>query len=407
MARDNILVGLEIGTSKICAVVGEGRDDSTIRILGVGQTPSRGIRKGEIVDFGTASQCIHDALADAEEKSDVEIKSVWVAVSGGHIQSFNSRGATVIPEDRGEVEEVDLRDVEISAKEVNLPKENTFLHAVIQKYYVDGHDGVLNPLGMLAHRLEANFHIVHGVTTRIQNTIRCIKEVGVDVEDIVLSSLAAAEVVLDANQKNLGALVIDIGGGTTDYIVYADGAIQHSGILAVGGDHVTNDISIGLRLPITRAEKLKIEEGSVEIGIGLPGELITVKNDSGFSGREVEREMLNTIIHARMREIFEHLKKQIDPHVPIDMLGSGVMITGGCALLKGVRTLAEEIFEVPVHVTVPQSVTGPTSAFENPQLTTAIGLLKYGHAMQSITTSTSVLENLGQKFSSLFRGFRL
>ncbi|MEO6054492.1 MAG: cell division protein FtsA, partial [Chthoniobacterales bacterium] len=296
MARDNIFVGLEIGTSKICAVVGEGRDDLTIRILGVGQTPSRGIRKGEIVDFATASQCIHDALADAEEKSDVEIKNVWVAISGGHIQSFNSRGATIIPEEREEVEESDLRDVEISAKEVSIPKENTFLHAVIQKYYVDGHDGVLNPLGMLAHRLEADFHIIHGVTTRIQNTIRCIKEIGVDVEDIVLSSLASAEVVLDSNQKNLGALVIDIGGGTTDYIVYSDGAIQYSGILAVGGDHITNDISIGLRLPITRAEKLKVDEGSAQIGVTLPGELITIKNDSGFSGREVEREMLNTII---------------------------------------------------------------------------------------------------------------
>lgn len=383
MARETLLVGLEIGTTKICAVVGEGRQDGSIRILGVGQTPSRGVRKGEIVDFATATHCVQDAIADAEEKSDVEIQSVWVGVTGSHIESFNSRGSTALPEDREEIAAEDLQDVEINAKEVHIPEQNSFLHTINQKYYVDGQDGVISPLEMLGRRLEGDFHIIHGVTNRIRNTIRCVKEARIEVEDIVFNPLASAEVVLDANQKNLGALVLDIGGGVTDYLVYSDGAIRHTGVLAVGGDHITNDISIGLRIPITRAEKLKVEEGTAMLGTALPGETITLKNDSGFSGRDIEREMLNTIIHARMRELFEYVKRQIEPHLPLELMGAGVMITGGCSDLKGIKALAEDIFELPVQITRSHAVSGPTSAFEDPRYSTAIGLVKYAYAAQS------------------------
>jgi len=390
MAREQLLVGLEIGTSKICAVVGEGRPDGSIRILGVGQTPSRGVRKGEIVDFPTATQCVQDALAEAEEKSDVEIQSVWAAVTGSHLQSFNSRGATVLPDDREEITHEDLRDVEVNAKEVHIPESNSFLHTIIQKYYVDGQEGVVSPVEMLGNRLEGDFHIIHGVTTRIQNTIRCIKEARVEVEDIVFNGLASAEVVLDQNHRNLGALVLDIGGGVTDYLVYADGSIRATGVLAVGGDHVTNDISMGLRIPITRAEKLKIEEGNALLGTAISGESITLKNDTGFSGREIEREMLNTIIHARMRELLEYVRRQVESRVRLEMLGGGVIITGGCSELKGLRALAEEIFELPVQVTRAHDVSGPTSAFENPEYSTAIGLVKYACAAQQASPESWV-----------------
>src|SRR5467141_5046734 len=226
MASNKLMVGLEIGTSKICVVVGEGRPDGTIKILGVGQAPSRGVRKGEIVDFETAMKCLHEAVVDAEQKSDVMIRSVYVAVAGSHLQSFNNRGCVMLPEDRDEIDERDVEDVKINAREVSIPAQNAFLHSLIQHYHVDGQDGVLNPIGMLGQRLEADFHIIHGVRTRIQNAIRCVKELTRDVEESVFRALASAQVVLTQQQKNLGALVVDIGGGTTDYVLYSEGAVR-------------------------------------------------------------------------------------------------------------------------------------------------------------------------------------
>jgi len=383
MASSNLIIGLEIGTSKICVVVGESRPDGAIKILGVGQTPSRGVRKGEIVDFETAMKCVHEAVVDAEQKSDVMIRSVYVAVAGSHLQSFNNRGSVMLPEDRDEIDEQDVEDVKVNAREVSIPAQNAFLHSIIQHYHVDGQNGVLNPIGMLGQKLEADFHIIHGVRTRIQNTIRCVKELPLDVEDVVFGALASAQVVLTQHQKDLGALVVDIGGGTTDYILYADGAVKQSGCLAVGGDHITNDISMGLRIPMARAEKLKIDEGNCILGNCLPGETILLKDDSGFAGKEIERETLNTIINLRLLEIFELLKRRLEEESFINYLGAGIFITGGCSLLNGIDHLAEEIFEMPAHVAHAQTASGLTSAVENPQFSTTIGLIKYAQAMQT------------------------
>jgi len=382
MASGDLIVGLEIGTSKICVVVGETRPDGTLKILGVGQSPSRGVRKGEIVDFETAMKCVHEAVVDAEQKSDVMIRSVYVSIAGGHIHSFNNRGCVILPEERDEIDEQDVEDVKVNAREVSIPAQNAFLHSIIQHYHVDGQDGVLNPVGMLGEKLEADFHIIHGVRTRIQNTIRCVKELPLEVEDVVFGALASAQVVLTQHQKNLGALVIDMGGGTTDYILYVDGAVKQSGILAIGGDHITNDISMGLRIPMARAEKLKIEEGSCILGNCLPGETILLKDDSGFAGKEIERETLNTIVHLRLRETFELLKRTLEEEPFINYAGAGVFITGGCSLVNGIDHLAGEIFEMPAHVTHAQTLAGLTSAVENPQFSTAIGLLKYAQAVQ-------------------------
>src|SRR5213595_1496084 len=383
MASSNLMIGLEIGTSKICVVVGEGRPDGAIKILGVGQTPSRGVRKGEIVDFETAMKCVHEAVVDAEQKSDVMIRSVYVAVAGSHLHSFNNRGCVMLPEDRDEIDERDVEDVKINAREVSIPAQNAFLHSLIQHYHVDGQNGVLNPIGMLGQKLEADFHIIHGLRTRIQNTIRCVKELPLDVEDVVFGGLASAQVILTQHQKDLGALVIDIGGGTTDYILYADGAVKQSGCVALGGDHITNDISMGLRIPMARAEKLKIEEGSCTLGNCLPGEMILLKDDSGFAGKEIEQEMLNTIIHLRVREAFDLLRSGLEEEPFLNYLGAGVFVTGGCSLLNGIDHLAEEVFEMPAHIAHAQTMSGLTSASENPQLSTAIGLIKYAQAVQS------------------------
>jgi len=401
MASSDLMVGLEIGTSKVCVVVGESRTDSTIKLLGVGQAPSRGVRKGEIVDFETAMKCVHEAVVDAEQKSDVMIRSIYVAVAGSHIQSFNNRGCVILPGDRDEIDEQDIEDVKISAREVSIPAQNAFLHSIIQHYHVDGQDGVLNPIGMLGQKLEADFHIVHGVRTRIQNTIRCVKELPLDVEDVVFSALASAQVVLTQHQKNLGALVIDIGGGTTDYILYVDGAVKQSGVLAVGGDHITNDISMGLRIPMARAEKLKVEEGSVILGNCLPGETILLKDDSGFAGKEVERETLNTIIHLRLRETLELLKRKLEEESFVNYIGAGVFITGGCSLLNGIDHLVGEIFEMPAHVAHAQTMSGLTSAFENPQFSTAIGLIKYAQAVQADRPRHGIRRIFGKLFSGM------
>ena len=402
MASSDLLVGLEIGTSKICVVVGESRPDGTVKILGVGQAPSRGVRKGEIVDFETAMKCVHEAVVDAEQKSDVMIRSVYVGVAGAHIHSFNNRGCVMLPDDRDEIDEQDVEDVKINAREVSIPAQNAFLHSIIQSYHVDGQEGVLSPVGMLGHKLEADFHIIHGVRTRIQNTIRCVKELPLDVEDVVFTALASAQVVLTQQQKNLGALVIDIGGGTTDYILYVDGAVKQSGVLGVGGDHVTNDISMGLRIPMARAEKLKVEEGSCTLGNCLPGETILLKDDSGFAGKEIERETLNTIVHLRMRETLELLKRKVDEEAYINYAGAGIFLTGGCSLLSGIDHLAEDIFDMPAHVAHAQTMSGLTSAVENPQFSTAIGLIKYAQAVQVDRPRRGI----GRLFGKFFSGMR-
>lgn len=403
MARQDILVGVEVGTSKVCAVVGETGREGSLRILGVGLAPSRGVRKGEIVDLAIATECVHDALSDAETNSDAEIGSVSVAVTGSHIRSFNCRGAVPIPSDRFEIDDEDVHEVAIKAREINIPTENHSLHTIIQHYFVDGQEGVLNPVGMMGRKLEADFHIVHGVKTRMQNTLRCIRENGIEIDEVVVNSLASALAVLDQHQKDLGAVVIDMGGGVTDYIVYENGVVRHSGVLAVGGDHISNDISLGLRIPLTRAEKLKVEEGSAQIGAATPGAMIVLKNDAGFSGKEVEREMLNTIIHARVRENFELIKKQIEAEIPPHALGAGVMLTGGCSLLRGIKEVAESVFDLPVNLAREAGVSGPKSVLNNPQYSTAIGLIKFTQALRAEEEEPGLLGSVFEKIGGIFR----
>lgn len=377
MAREEILIGLEVGTSKICAAVGELKADGSVRLLGVGEAPARGVRKGEIIDFNTAQTCVREALVDAEAKSDVMIESVYLSVSGAHIDSFNNRGSLNIPEDQEAIEEADCDQVRANASEIGLSTQHSILHSLIQHYYVDGQEGVMNPSGMLGRLLEADCHVIHGITTRIQNTVRCVKELGLEVEGTVFGGLASAQVVLGRHEKDLGAVVVDIGGGTTEYIAYVEGVPKYSGVLAVGGDHITNDISLGLRMPTSRAERLKVEEGSVSLGTALPGEMISLKDDAGFAGKEIEREMLNTIIHERVREMFELLNRSFQEKKFLSYAGGGIYLTGGTSLLGGLSNLAEEIFQVPVRIFGAQGSTGSLAPIEDPRYSTAIGLIRY------------------------------
>lgn len=390
MAKEQIVVGLEIGTSKVAAVVGDVRPDQPIHILGVGLTPSRGVRKGEIVDLETATRCVRDAIADAENASDIDIRSVYLGVAGAHVHSFQSRGSVVIPEDQGAVYLSHIQQVQESARNVQLPQDHGFIHSILQHYYVDGQDEVLNPVGLQGSRLEADFQIVHGSNKRIGNSINCVRGLGIEVTQPVFNAVAAAQVVLNTDQKNAGAVMIDIGGGTTDYIAYKFGAVTACGSLAVGGDHITNDISLGLRLPMARAEWLKVQEGSVILtGEPAAGRVI-LKPEAGFAGCAVERKLLNTIIACRVREMLELVKRELEEAKALRYLGGGVLLTGGCSLLEGIDDLAAEVFGVPVRLTHAHAMSGPASAYENPQLSAAIGLIKYAQVVQPETTKKSI-----------------
>jgi cell division protein FtsA len=380
LPKEKIIVGLEVGTSKVCAVVGEVLDDGNIMVIGVGQVNCEGVRKGEIINIDATVECIHAAVADAEESAGVEIHNVYASVSGGHIRSFNNRGTVAVTNDEREISEEDVRNVLLNAKAVNIPMDHVVIHAIRQHFFVDGHDGIQNPAGMIGAKLEADVHVIYGVRTRLQNTIKCIKQVPLDVANIAVSGFASALAVLTSEHQQLGAVVIDMGGGTTDYIVYSEGTIQHSGVLAVGGDHITNDVAIGLRIPMNRAETLKVEHGTLDVP--LVDEVITLKREVGLPDRQVSKQQLCRAMNLRVEETLTLVKKELEKHKLLDYLGAGVFITGGCARLKGMEPLAAQIFGLPVHIGHSLTVGGPTSAIESPEYSTAIGLVRYALGSQ-------------------------
>ncbi len=403
MSRANLHVGLEIGTTKVAAVIGEIRSDGLLRIIGIGEAPSRGVRKGEIVDIGKITLCLSDAVSEAEEKADREITEVVAAVTGAHLESLNNRGGIPIPDDRDEIEEEDIHEVEQSALDVTIPAGNVFLHNIIQRYYVDGQEGVASPLGMLGRRLEAEFHIVHGTKTRIQNNLRCIHEASMKVTNVVMSAVASAHAVLDESDRELGSLVIDIGGGTTDYILFREGAVRDSGVLAVGGDHITNDISIGLRVPTKWAEKLKVEHADVAPGSTMVRGKIEIE-DPTYAGGEIERRLLNMVAEARVRELFVLLRRRMNFERHAQFLGAGILITGGTAELKGIAALASDVFGVPARVANPRTLMGPSALFESPRFSTAVGLVLYAQAAQDALDDISIFDKLRRKIGRFLPG---
>ncbi len=410
MAKAKIYAGLEIGTSKICVVVGEVDTDGSIKILGIGQAPSRGVRKGEIVDFETAQTCLHDALVQAEEKTDVMIGNVYLAITGAHIESLCNRGSIRIPDGPGanEITEEDLDEVRDLARDVSLPQQNVFLHSIIRDYYVDGQEKVQQPVGMFGKVVEADYHIIHGIKTRMQNTIRCVREIPISVDEVVFSPIAAAQVMLSKEQKDRGALLIDIGGGTTDYVMYLGGSVAQSGCIAVGGDHITNDISMVMKVPLTRAERLKIEHGSAMVQDKGQDEFIVLEDDPHFSGLEIDKVMLNKIINARISETFEQLRDRIMKDDDIAALGAGVFLTGGSSKLKEIDKLAEEIFSLPVSLASISSMSGATAPFENPQLATPMGLIRYAQMIEANKTEkTNPFKLFRKKLGGLFGGSSL
>jgi cell division protein FtsA len=374
----SIIIGLEIGTSKVCAVVGEMSTEGALNVVGLGQARSRGVRKGEIVDAPAVEEDVRHAIVEAEQMADVEIRSVYLGVTGGHIRGFNNRGVhPVVSADR-EISEEDVQDVIKNAKAINLPAENSVLHAIRQHFLVDGQDGISNPVGMLGARLEVDVHVVHGHFNRLQNAIRVVKGMQLEVDEVVFNGLASSLALLSNEQKELGALVMDIGGGTTDYAVYADGVIKHTGVLAVGGDHLSNDLAYGLKVPLGRAEQLKIEHGGAFVDESVKGQSITHTNELGLPLKTVNLEHLRRIISLRLEEIFQLIAQDVEQAGLLDYLRAGAFLCGGVARIPNIANLAEQILEMPVCVGKTNSISGLKSALDQPEFATAIGLVKFG-----------------------------
>lgn len=382
MARSEIHVGVEIGTTKIAVVVGEVKPEGAIKILGSSTAPSRGVRKGEVIDVRHVQTCLHDALYRAEERSDVRIRSILLSVTGSHIKSVNNRGAIALPEDQNEITHHDLEEVKRVGLDIAVSRENRFLHGILQHYTVDDQEKVVDPVGRLGARLEASYHIVHGNRNRIMNVVNCVRELTLEVQSVVFAPLAAAQVGLNREARERGAILIDIGGGTSDFAVYRDGELVQSGCLAVGGDHITNDIATCLKLPLAKAEQLKISEGCAMPGDPGVTEFITLEGDPGFVGRSVRREELDGIINARVEETFELLRDAMEKGGGIAECGAGIFLAGGCSQLLGIDRAAEEVFQLPVHVARATPGSGPQAAFEDPAFWTAVGLIRFAQIME-------------------------
>ena len=379
--KSTVIVGLDIGTSKVVAVVGEVHDTGTLNIIGIGQCPSRGVCKGEIVNHDQAAEDVRNAIVEAERSADVEIASVYLSATGAHLSSLNTRGIFTSASFDHEITPQDVREVLANAKVFNRPSENHVLQTLRQRFTVNGQAGIVDPVGMLGERLEVEMHVIHGVTTRLHNHTRVLGGLGVEVEEMVFSGLCSALAMTDSEQKQMGVLVVDIGAGTTEYVVYADGVIQHTGVLAVGGNHLTNDLSYGLRMAPARAELLKREHGAASLE-GAVGQSLTLPNENGLQPRRVNVEHLRRIMMARLEETFELIANDVGERGFHEQLRAGVNLCGGGARIRGVEKLAENVFELTTRVGRADAIGGMKSATDDPELATAVGLVKYGAMRQ-------------------------
>jgi cell division protein FtsA len=382
MARSKIHVGLEIGTSKICMVVGEVKSDGSVKILGMGQSKSVGVKKGEIYDFPQVRACVKDALVKAEDASDVEIGSVYLAITGAHIQGVNNRGSFRLPDDESVIAPPHVQEAKEIARAVAIPPENVYLHHIIRRYGVDGFEHATSPIGLSGKTVDADFHVIHGIRSRIENQIKCVREMPLDIDDLVFSPIASAQVALDREAKERGALVIDIGGGTTDYVLYLDGAVEATGCIPVGGDHVTNDIHLVTGLAFSKAEVLKVREGDASADPARSVGLIKVADEKGFAEAEVKRQLLNDIIRQRLEETMRLLLRRL-PDGAMERVGTGVFLSGGTSLMRGFGELAHDVFKRDIYRPEPPELSGVQANFKDPQFTTAIGLIRYAQIIEA------------------------
>jgi cell division protein FtsA len=373
--QENIIVGLDIGTTKICAVVGEVIGDK-INIVGIGTHPSIGLRKGVVVNIESTVESIQKAIEEAELMAGCEISSVYAGIAGGHITGFNSRGIVAI---KGpEVTQQDVDRVIDAARAVAIPMDREVIHVIPQEFMIDEQGGIQNPVGMSGVRLEAKIHIVTGAVTSAHNIVKSANRSGLDVCDIVLEPLASGEAVLTDEEKDLGTALMDLGGGTSDLAIFSGKNIKHTFVLALGGNNLTNDISIGLRASLADAEKIKKKYGTCISRNVSSDETIDVPGMGGRNPRKLQRQILGEILEPRMEEIFSLIKREIYRAGMEKIITSGVVLTGGTSLLEGVTDIAESVFDLPTRLGTPRGISGLTDVVNNPMYATAVGLVLYG-----------------------------
>jgi len=373
--KSELIVGLDIGTTKICTVVGEATPNG-VDVVGIGTCPSSGLRKGVVVNIEQTVQCIKKALEEAELMAGCEIRSVYAGIAGSHIKGFNSHG--VIAVKGGEVGPRDVERVLDAAKAVAIPLDREVIHILPQEFIVDEQGGIADPIGMAGVRLEVKVHIVTGAVSSAQNIIRSCHRAGLDVADIVLESLASAEAVLTPEEREIGVALVDLGGGTTDVAIFANNSIKYTSVLALGGSNLTNDIAFGLRTPMLAAEKIKIKYGCALTDIVQKDEIIEVPSVGGRDPRRVSRRVLAEICEPRVEEILALVEQDLAQSGCRSMVGAGVVFTGGTALLDGITELGEQIFNLPARVGYPREVGGLKDVVMSPMFSTAVGLLMYG-----------------------------
>ncbi len=371
----DIIVGLDIGTTKICAVVGEVRADG-LEIIGMGSHPSDGLRKGVVINIENTVDSIKAAIEEAETMAGCEIGSVYAGIAGGHIEGVNKPGVIALKEK--EVTKKDIERVIETASAVAVPMDREVIHTLVQEFIVDDQDGIMDPLGMSGVRLEAKVHIVTGAVTSAQNIIKCANRAGLDVYDIVLESLASSEAVLSKEERNLGVALIDFGGGTTDLALFSKGAIKHTSVLALGGDNLTYDIAVGLRTPKLEAEKIKIKYGAALSSMIGKDETIEVPGVGGRKPRTLSRQILGEILEPRVEEIFTLIYQELVRSGYDELASSGVVVTGGSAELPGISEMVEQIFSAPARVGYPTEIKGLVGLINKPMYATAVGLVLYG-----------------------------
>ena len=373
---NNLIVGLDIGTTKICAIAVEGDDIEALNVVGVGTAKSEGLRKGVVVNIEKTVKAIKKAVEECELMCGTQIRSVYAGIAGHHIRGQNSRGMVTVYHNRIVTDE-DIRRV-IDAAQVLIPNDREVLHILPQEFIVDDQDGVQNPLGMAAARLEVNVHIVTGSVTSAQNIIKCCNQSGLDVEDIVLEPLSSSQAVLSPDEQEVGVVLVDIGGGTTDVTIYSEGSIVHTAVLALGGNHLTHDIAIGLGAPLHEAEEIKHNFGVAMTSMVREDEMIEVPSVGGRNNRTMKKRVLASIIEDRFREIFELIAHEIEKTHFHTLMASGVVITGGTCIMPGADQLASQVLNLPVRVGFPENISGLREMIYSPKYATSVGLVRYG-----------------------------
>ena len=402
----NIIVGLDIGTSKVVAIVGEVKDDDSIEIIGLGTHPSRGLKKGVVVNIESTVQSIQRAVEEAELMAGVEIDSVYAGIAGSHVSSLNSHGIVAI-KDR-EVTHADVERVIDAARAVPIPADQKILHILPQEFIIDNQEGIHDPVGMSGVRLEARVHMVTGAVSAAQNIIKCVRRCGLEVEDLILEQLASSYSVLEEDEKDLGVCLVDIGGGTTDIAVFTGGSIRHTGVIPIAGDQVTNDIAVALRTPTQHAEEIKLKYACALTQLASPDETIEVPSIGDRPPRRLSRQTLAEVVEPRYEELLTLIQGELRRSGFEDLVAGGVVMTGGSSKMEGLIDLAEEVFHMPVRLGVPRYVTGLVDVVRNPIHATGVGLLLFGYRNRAVrvpeVAGGQSIKSVWNRMKSWFQG---